>query len=153
MVCGRMNDNLALEELVLHSPAPLDTCVRLSRALTLAALREKERSVDLQAAARHCELMASDLLTLAASAGGHGAGPILRAVDHRGTSMLDCLIEGRQKGVVSHPAVQTYLTDVWHGSLQWNSWKILLLFFCLLFFPPLWLVLSLPLRHRYALTQ
>ncbi|KTF88881.1 hypothetical protein cypCar_00042086, partial [Cyprinus carpio] len=110
MVCGRMNDNVALEELVLHSPAPLDTCVRLSRALTLAALREKERSVDLQAAACHCELMASDLLTLAASAGGHGAGPILRAVDHRGASVLDCLIEGQQKGVVSHPAVQTFNT-------------------------------------------
>ncbi|XP_073678272.1 transient receptor potential cation channel, subfamily N, member 1 [Garra rufa] len=149
MVCGRMNDNLALEELVLHCPAPLDTCVRLSRALTLAALREKERSVDLHAAATHCELMASDLLTLAASSGGHGAGPILRAVDHRGASVLDCLIEGRQKGVVSHSAVQTYLTDVWYGSLQWDSWKIMLLFFCLLFCPPLWLVLSLPLRHSF----
>ncbi|KAI2653199.1 Ankyrin-1 [Labeo rohita] len=137
MVCGRMNDNLALEELVLHCPAPLDTCVRLSRALTQAALREKERSVDLHAAATHCELMASDLLTLAASAGGHGAGPILRAVDHRGASMLDCLIEGQQKGVVSHSAVQTYLMDVWYGSLQWDSWKIVLLFFCLLFCPPL----------------
>ncbi|XP_059366352.1 serine/threonine-protein phosphatase 6 regulatory ankyrin repeat subunit B-like [Carassius carassius] len=149
MVCGRMNDNLALEELVLHSPAPLDTCVRLSRALTLAALREKVRSIDLHAAALHCELMASDLLTLAASTGGHGAGLILRAVDHRGASMLDCLIEGQQKAVVSHPAVQMYLTDVWCGGLQWNSWKILLLFFCLLLFPPLWLALSLPLRHSF----
>ncbi|XP_067217780.1 transient receptor potential cation channel, subfamily N, member 1 [Chanodichthys erythropterus] len=134
MVCGRMNDNLALEELVLHSPAPLDTSIRLSRALTLAALREKERSVDLHAAARHCEVMASDLLTLASSAGGHGAGPILRAVDHRGASVLDCLIECRQKAVVSHSVVQTYLTDVWYGSLQWDSWKILL---------------SLPLRHSF----
>ncbi|XDV33670.1 hypothetical protein PO909_003992 [Leuciscus waleckii] len=149
MVCGRMNDNLALEELVLHSPAPLDTSVRLSRALALAALREKERSVDLHAAARHCEVMASDLLTLASSAGGHGAGPILRAVDHRGVSVLDCLIEGRQKGVVSHPAVQTYLTDLWFGSRRWDSWKIPMLFFCLLFCPPLWLALSLPLRHSF----
>ncbi|KAK7139556.1 hypothetical protein R3I93_016630 [Phoxinus phoxinus] len=149
MVCGRMNDNLALEEFVLHSPAPLDTSVRLSRALALAALREKERSVDLHAAARHCEVMASDLLTLASSAGGHGAGPILRAVDHRGVSVLDCLIEGRQKGVVSHPAVQTYLTDLWCGSRRWDSWKILMLFFCLLLCPPLWLALSLPLRHSF----
>nr|XP_055076899.1 transient receptor potential cation channel, subfamily N, member 1 isoform X1 [Misgurnus anguillicaudatus] len=149
MVCGRMNDNLALEEFVLHSSAPLDTAIRLSRALTLAALREKERSVDLHAAAQHCEMMASDLLTLAASTGGQGAGPIIRAVDHRGASVLDCLIEARQKGVVSHPAVQKYLTDVWYGSLQWDSWKILLLFFCLLFCPPLWLVLSLPLRHSF----
>ncbi|XP_077086187.1 transient receptor potential cation channel, subfamily N, member 1 [Siphateles boraxobius] len=149
MVCGRMNDNLALEEFVVHSPAPLDTSVRLSRALTLAALREKERSVDLHAAALHCEVMASDLLTLASSARGHDAGPILRAVDHRGVSVLDCLIEGRQKGVVSHPAVQTYLMDLWFGSRRWESWKILMLFFCLLFCPPLWLVLSLPLRHSF----
>ncbi|KAI7798397.1 transient receptor potential cation channel [Triplophysa rosa] len=149
MVCGRMNDNVALEECVLHSCAPLDTAVRLSRALTLAALREKERSVDLHAAAHHCELMASDLLTLAASAGGQGAGPIIRAVDHRGASVLDCLIECRQKTVVSHPAVQKCLTDVWYGGLQWDSWKIPLLFFSLLFCPPLWLALSLPLRHSF----
>ncbi|XP_030644286.1 transient receptor potential cation channel, subfamily N, member 1 [Chanos chanos] len=149
MVCGRLNGNVALEELVLHSAAPLDTAVRLSRALDLAALREKERSVDLQAAARHCEVMASDLLTLASSAGGRGAGAVLRAVDHRGASVLDCLIEARQKGVVAHPAVQKYLTEVWYGSLQWDSWRILLLFFSLLLCPPLWLALSLPLKHRF----
>ncbi|XP_012688345.1 transient receptor potential cation channel, subfamily N, member 1 [Clupea harengus] len=149
MVCGRLNGNLALEELVLHSTAPLDTAVRLSRALGLAALREKERSVDLQAAARHCEALASDLLTVASAVGGRGAGSILRAVDHRGASVLDCLIECRQKGVVSHPAVQKYLTEVWYGSLQWDSWRILLLFFGLLLCPPLWLALSLPLKHRF----
>ncbi|XP_016119884.1 short transient receptor potential channel 2-like [Sinocyclocheilus grahami] len=38
---------------------------------------------------------------------------------------------------------------MWHGSLQWDSWKILLLFFCLLLFPPLWLALSLPHRHSF----
>ncbi|XP_041932384.1 transient receptor potential cation channel, subfamily N, member 1 [Alosa sapidissima] len=149
MVCGRLNGNLALDELVLHSTAPLETAVRLSRALGQAALREKERAVDLQAAARHCESLASDLLTVASAVGGRGAGQILRAVDHRGASVLDCLIECRQKGVVSHPAVQKYLTEVWFGSLQWDSWKILLLFFGLLLCPPLWLVLSLPLKHRF----
>uniref|UniRef100_A0A8B9GR40 Ion transport domain-containing protein n=1 Tax=Astyanax mexicanus TaxID=7994 RepID=A0A8B9GR40_ASTMX len=149
MVCGRLNDNATLEELVLHSSSPLCTAVRLSRALSLAALREKERSAHLQAAAHHCEAMASDLLTLASSAEGHGAGVILRAVDHRGASVLDCLIEGRQKSVVAHPAVQKYLTEVWYGSLHWDSWRILLLFFSLLLCPPLWLFLSLPLKHRF----
>ncbi|XP_036423490.1 transient receptor potential cation channel, subfamily N, member 1 [Colossoma macropomum] len=149
MVCGRLNANVALEELVLHSAAPLTTAVRLSRALSLAALREKERSAHLQAAAQHCEAMASDLLSLASSTEGRGAGVVLRAVDHRGASVLDCLIEGRQKGVVAHPAVQKYLTEVWYGSLQWDSWRILLLFFSLLLCPPLWLVLSLPLKHRF----
>ncbi|KAM9415828.1 uncharacterized protein ACWYII_024477 [Salvelinus alpinus] len=148
MVCGKLNSNTTLEELVLHSAAPLDTAVRLSRALGLAALREKERYVDLQAAAHHCESLASDLLSMA-STGGRGAGAVLRAVDHRGASVLDCLIEGRQKGVVAHPAVQKYMTEVWYGSLQWDSWRILLLFFGLLLCPPLWLFLSLPLKHRF----
>uniref|UniRef100_A0A674EK83 Serine/threonine-protein phosphatase 6 regulatory ankyrin repeat subunit A-like n=1 Tax=Salmo trutta TaxID=8032 RepID=A0A674EK83_SALTR len=148
MVCGKLNSNTTLEELVLHSAAPLDTAVRLSRALSLAALREKERYVDLQAAAHHCESLASDLLSMA-SAGGRGAGAVLRAVDHKGASVLDCLIEGRQKGVVAHPAVQKYMTEVWYGSLQWDSWRILLLFFGLLLCPPLWLFLSLPLKHRF----
>ncbi|CDQ78336.1 unnamed protein product [Oncorhynchus mykiss] len=148
MVCGKLNSNTTLEELVLHSAAPLDTAVRLSRALGLAALREKERYVDLQAAAHHCESLASDLLSMASS-GGRGAGAVLRAVDHRGASVLDCLIEGRQKGVVAHPAVQKYMTEVWYGSLQWDSWRILLLFFGLLLCPPLWLFLSLPLKHRF----
>ncbi|KAK1785501.1 hypothetical protein P4O66_018863 [Electrophorus voltai] len=150
MVCGRLNANTALEELALHSPAPLTTAVRLSRALALAALREKERSVDLQAAARHCEAVASDLLTLTSSVEGRGAGLVLRAVDHRGASVLDCLIEGRQKGVVAHPAVQKYLTEVWHGGLQWDSWRSSLLFFSLLLCPPVWLALSLPLKHRFS---
>lgn len=148
MVCGKLNSNTTLEELVLHSAAPLDTAVRLSRALSLAALREKERYVDLQAAAHHCESLASDLLSMA-SAGGRGAGAVLTAVDHRGASVLDCLIEGRQKGVVAHPAVQKYMTEVWYGSLQWDSWRILLLFFGLLLCPPLWLFVSLPLKHRF----
>ncbi|CAB1350814.1 unnamed protein product [Coregonus sp. 'balchen'] len=148
MVCGKLNSNTTLEELVLHSAAPLDTAVRLSRALGLAALREKERYVDLQAAAHHCESLASDLLSMA-STGERGAGAVLRAVDHRGASVLDCLIEGSQKGVVAHPAVQQYLTEVWYGSLQWDSWRILLLFFGLLLCPLLWLFLSLPLKHRF----
>ncbi|XP_066532025.1 transient receptor potential cation channel, subfamily N, member 1 [Hoplias malabaricus] len=149
MVCGRLNVNVALEELVLYSTAPLTTAVRLSRALGLASLREKERSAHLQAAARHCEAMAADLLILASSGEGQSAGLVLRATDHRGVSVLDCLIEGRQKGVVAQPAVQKYLSEVWYGSLQWHTWMILLLFFSLLLCPPLWLILSLPLKHRF----
>ncbi|XP_053348677.1 transient receptor potential cation channel, subfamily N, member 1 [Clarias gariepinus] len=149
MVCGRLNNNIALEELVLYSASPLDTAVHLSRALSLVSLREKVRSADLQAAARHCETMASDLLIMASTADGLDAGKVLRAVDYGGTSMLNCLIERRQKNVMSLPAVQEYLTEVWYGNLKWASWKILLLLFCVLFCPPLWLALSLPFKHRY----
>ncbi|XP_023667815.2 transient receptor potential cation channel, subfamily N, member 1 [Paramormyrops kingsleyae] len=149
MVCGKLNNNRALQEFALHSTAPLDTAVKLSRALGLAALREKERAMDLLAAARYCEGMATELLT-AASGGTVGTAAILRAVDHRGASVLDCLIEGQQKATVSHPAVQKHLTEVWYGSLSWPSWRIALFFFGLLACPPLWLVLSLPLGHRFS---
>ncbi|KAG5842672.1 hypothetical protein ANANG_G00180100 [Anguilla anguilla] len=147
MVCGKLNSNAAIEEFVLYSAAPLDTAVKLSRALGLAALREKERSMDLLNAARYCEGIAAELLTVAS--GGKSAAAILRALDHRGASVLDCLIEGQQKAVVAHPAVQKYLSEVWCGSLRWASWKMALLFFCLLMCPPLWLAVSLPLRHNF----
>lgn len=150
MVCGTLNANVALEDLVLYSAAPLVTAVRLSQALSLASLKDKVRFLDLRAAARHCEIMASDLLKLASTSEGLDTGMVLRAVDHQGASMLDCLIEGKQKHVVSMLAVQKYLTEVWYGGRHWKSWEILLLFLCLLAFPFLWLALSLPHRHRYA---
>lgn len=142
MLCGRLNANITLNELVLYSAAPLATAVHLSQALSLACLREEAHFVDLQAAAHHCEIMAPDLLKLASVAEGLDVEAVLRAVDHWGTLILVCLIEGKQKHAMSIPALQMYLTKVWYGSLQWKSWKILLLFFSMLFsgwpshFPP-----------------
>ncbi|XP_043363209.1 serine/threonine-protein phosphatase 6 regulatory ankyrin repeat subunit B-like isoform X4 [Dermochelys coriacea] len=147
MVCGKLNNNKAIVEFVLHSSAPLDTAVKLSRAFNIAALKEKERAKDLLTAAKYTESMATELLTLAS--GGRSAGYLLHAVDHRGTTMLDLLIECEQKDVVAHPAVQKYLTEVWYGSLKWAPWKIALLFICFLACPPMWLVFSLPLKHRF----
>ncbi|XP_042716879.2 protein tyrosine phosphatase type IVA 3 isoform X4 [Chrysemys picta bellii] len=147
MVCGKLNNNQVTEEFVLHSSAPLDTAVKLSQAFNMAALKEKERAKDLLTAAKYTESMATELLTLAS--GGRSAGYLLRAVDHRGTTMLDSLIECEQKDVVAHPAVQKYLTEVWYGSLKWAPWKIALLFVCFLACPPMWLVFSLPLKHRF----
>lgn len=150
MICGTKNKNIALDELVLHSAAPLATAVSLSNALSLASLKEKVHSVDLQAAAEYCEVMGSDLLKLASTAKDLDAGMVLRAVDHRGVSMLDCLIEGRQKDVVAISDVQMYLTNVWYGNLQWASWEILLMFFCLLIFFPLWPVIYFTCKQRYV---
>ncbi|KAK3511793.1 hypothetical protein QTP70_023189, partial [Hemibagrus guttatus] len=144
MVCGKLNANIALEELVIYSAAPLATAVRLSRALSLESLRDKVRASDLQEAAKHCESMASTLLNLASTAERLNAGMVLRAVDRQGFSMLDCLIEKRQKQVLSMDAVQMYLTEMWYNNKQWKSWEILLLFFCMLTCPLLWLALSLP---------
>ncbi|KAM4687553.1 uncharacterized protein O3C94_006066 [Discoglossus pictus] len=147
MVCGRLNNNKVIEEYILHSSAPLDTAVKLSRAFAITALKEKERAVDLLNAAKYCENMATELLTIAS--GSKNAGYVLRAVDHRGTTILDCLIECEQKDVVAHPAVQKYLTEVWYGNLEWTTWKLVLLFFTFLACPPVWLVFSLPLKHRF----
>ncbi|XP_063777272.1 serine/threonine-protein phosphatase 6 regulatory ankyrin repeat subunit B-like isoform X2 [Pseudophryne corroboree] len=147
MVCGKLNNNRIIEEYVLNSNGPLDTAVKLSRAFYITALKEKERAVDLLNAAKYSETMATDLLTIAS--GSKNAGYILRAVDHRGTTILDCLIECEQKDVVAHPAVQKYLTEVWYGNLDWSAWKLVLLFFTFLACPPVWLVFSLPLKHRF----
>ncbi|XP_067112346.1 transient receptor potential cation channel, subfamily N, member 1 [Osmerus mordax] len=163
MVCGRLNSDLSLDEFILSSPAPLDTAVRLSRALGLAALREKERSADLSAAAGHCEGVASDLLSMASmgvagpgpgsvpgSGSGLGTGAVLCSVDHRGLSQLDLLLEAGLQGVVAQPAVQAYLSELWLGCLaHWDPWRLLLLFMAMLLCPPLWVALSLPLTHRY----
>ncbi|KAM8967607.1 uncharacterized protein RCH25_026220 [Pelodytes ibericus] len=147
MVCGKLNNNRVIEEYVLNSMAPLDTAVKLSRSFSITGLKEKERSLDLLNAAKYSENMATELLTIAS--GSKNAGYILRAVDHRGSTILDCLIECEQKDVVAHPAVQKYLTEVWYGSLEWAAWKLVLLFFTFLACPPVWLVFSLPLRHRF----
>uniref|UniRef100_A0A8C5QBB0 No mechanoreceptor potential C n=1 Tax=Leptobrachium leishanense TaxID=445787 RepID=A0A8C5QBB0_9ANUR len=147
MVCGKLNNNRIIEEYVLNSAAPLDTAVKLSRAFSVTGLKEKERALDLQNAAKYSENMATELLTIAS--GSKNVGYILRAVDHRGTSVLDCLIECEQKDVVAHPAVQKYLSDIWYGSLDWATWKLVLLFFTFLACPPVWLVFSLPLKHQF----
>ncbi|XP_018122170.1 provisional ortholog of ankyrin repeat domain 52 L homeolog isoform X1 [Xenopus laevis] len=147
MVCGKLNDNRIIQEFILNSSAPLDTAVKLSRALNITAFKEKERAMDLLNAAKYSENMATELLTIAS--GSTNAGFILRAVDHRCTTILDCLIECEQKDVVAHPAVQKYLTEVWYGNLDWTTWKLVLLFFTFLACPPVWLVFSLPLKHRF----
>ncbi|XP_069778381.1 transient receptor potential cation channel, subfamily N, member 1 isoform X3 [Narcine bancroftii] len=147
MVCGKLNQNKVIEEFVLHSPAPLDTAIKLSHAFGITALKEMERSKELLEAAKYCENLASELLTVASSC--MCAGYLLHAVDYRGTTMLDSLLECEQKEVVAHPAVQKYLTDVWYGNLEWAHWKIVLLFFAFLICPPIWLLFSLPLWHQF----
>lgn len=147
MVCGKNSRNKCIEEFILLSPAPVDTAAKLSNNFRILAVREKERSRDLTSAGDYCENMATELLAIAASA--NSAGHILKAVDCNGTPFLDVLIENEQKEVVSHPAVQKYLTDVWMGNLKWATWKIVMVFMTFLFIPIIWLVFSLPLRHRF----
>lgn len=75
--------------------------------MTNVIVKEKERSKDLQEAAKHCESMATELLALASSL--EGAARLLTAHDRRQMPLLDVLVEQEQKEVISHPAVQRYL--------------------------------------------
>lgn len=147
MVCGKMNNNRCIEEFILLSPAPVDTAAKMSKNFRVLAIKEKERSRDLTAAGDHCENMATELLAIAASS--NSAGQLLKAVDCHGMQFLDVLIENEQKEVVSHPAVQKYLSDVWMGNLRWATWKIVMLFLAFFFIPLVWLMFSLPLKHRF----
>uniref|UniRef100_S4RQ14 Ion transport domain-containing protein n=1 Tax=Petromyzon marinus TaxID=7757 RepID=S4RQ14_PETMA len=150
MVCGRQCEFRVIDEFVLLAPAPLEAAVKLTRAFGAAALREKERSVDLDLAARHCQALATDLLSLAVGSQSAGAAALLQAVDERGLSLLDVLIECHQRAVAAHPAVQHHLSDVWRGGLRWPSWCPALLLLGFLVCPPLWVAFSLPLGHRFT---
>jgi hypothetical protein len=91
--------------------------------------------------------MAAELLALAS--GPESAGKLLRSVDRRSVQFLDILIENEQKEVIAHSAVQRYLGELWVGSLTWANWKKLLLFFSFIVCPPIWIIFSLPLGHRF----
>ena len=147
MTCGKNINNKCIEEFILLSPAPVDTAAKMSKNFRLLAGKEKERSRDLLSAGDYCENMATELLAVAAST--NSAGQLMKAVDCHGTPFLDVLIENEQKIVVSHPAVQTYLSDVWMGNLKWPTWKIVMVWLACLLIPVVWLIFSLPLKHRF----
>lgn len=148
MVVGKMTDNRLVREFALASPSPAEIAAKLSKIFRSLALQEKERSKDLNAVGDFCEDMAVELSAIAA--GICHAGPLLNSIDGSGVTFLDILIDCEQKEVVAHPTVQLYLSEIWTGHLStWQSWKLLLLFFLLLFLPPLWIIISLPLKHRF----
>ncbi|XP_068632382.1 serine/threonine-protein phosphatase 6 regulatory ankyrin repeat subunit B isoform X2 [Battus philenor] len=147
MVCSKNHNNIPIEEFVLVSPAPVDTAAKLSNLYINLSTKEKERAKDLIAAGKQCEAMATELLALAA--GADSAGHILTATDNRNIEFLDVLIENEQKEVIAHTVVQRYLQELWRGSLKWSGIKIMFLFFAFIICPPVWLVFSLPLGHKY----
>ena len=147
MICGKLYNNKCIEEFILLSAEPVDTAAKLSKNFRLLAIKEKERARDLIAAGTYSENMATELLAIAAS--HNSAEQILKSVDAKGTPLLDVLIEHEQKEVVAHPAVQKYLSDVWVGNLHWTTWRLIMLFLTFLFLPIVWLIFSLPLRHRF----
>lgn len=91
--------------------------------------------------------MATELLALAA--GSDSAGKILTAIDRRNVEFLDVLIENEQKEVVAHTVVQRYLQELWRGSLNWAGWRTMLLLLAFIVIPPVWVIFTLPLGHKY----
>ncbi|KAG5674417.1 hypothetical protein PVAND_004390 [Polypedilum vanderplanki] len=147
MVVSKNNNNKPIEEFILVSPAPVDAAAKLSNIYIVLSTKEKERAKDLIAAGKQCEAMATELLALAA--GADSAGKILTAIDRRNVEFLDVLIENEQKEVIAHTVVQRYLQELWRGSLNWTAWKIMLLFVGFIICPPVWVVFTLPLGHKY----
>ena len=46
-----------------------------------------------------------------------------------------------------------YIGDLWKGDLQtWPTYKLFLFVFAILFFPPVWILFSLPLDNKYNRT-
>ncbi|WAR23175.1 ANK3-like protein [Mya arenaria] len=147
MSCGKQNDNKCIEEFIVRSKVPIDTAAKLSNNFRVLSIKEKERSKDLAMAGDYCENMAVDLLSTAASM--NSPSVILKAVDCNGAQFLDVLIEYEQKQVVSHPAVQKYLSDIWMGNLKWAAWKFMALFCVCLIVPVFWLIFSMPMKQRF----
>lgn len=147
MNCSKNHDNKPLREFILVSAAPIDTAVKLAKQYENLALREKERARDLELASSYCDQISIDLLSIAATT--NNAGSLLRAKDQKkNIEFLDVLIEMERKDVVAQHAVQKYLTDVWMGNLKWKGIQFVLLFFAFLFCPPIWIIVSTPLKHR-----
>ncbi|XP_055354554.1 LOW QUALITY PROTEIN: serine/threonine-protein phosphatase 6 regulatory ankyrin repeat subunit A-like [Paramacrobiotus metropolitanus] len=147
MLCSKTAQNKPLQEFIITSPSPVEVALKLARFYSEVSGREKERERDLNLANKFCEQLGNDLLVLACNK--FSPAGILRAVDHHDKSLMDILIEGEHKDVVALPAVQRYLTQVWHGNQAWSGTKSFLIFMVFLLCPPVWLIFCLPLEHKY----
>lgn len=146
MNCAKSHENKPIREFILVSEAPIDTAVKLAKCYENLAMRDKERSKDLEASCHYCDQVAIDLLTVTATLSNPGA--LLRGIDHKNTEFLDVLIELERKDVVSQHAVQRYLTEVWMGRLKWSAGAFVGLFFAFLICPLVWIIVSVPIGHN-----
>ena len=97
---------------------------------------------------KQCETMAAELLSIAA--GADSAGRILTSLDRRNVEFLDVLIENEQKEVIAHSVVQRYLKELWRGNINWNAFRVIFLFIIFVICPPVWVIVFLPLGHKYS---
>ena len=146
MKVAKNNNFKMLENYLFVSPAPAETSAKLSAVYRDMAVTEKERAGDLLEAADFCEELARQLLITSC----HVENPvaILNAVDSENTPYIDVLIQCDQKMVVAEFVVQQYLQEIWEGSLNWSSARMLGFFVLLILFPPVWFFFSLPIEYK-----
>lgn len=110
MICSRSNQHKLVKDFVLTSPAPVYFASTLSRHFRAESSRDKEYSKDHISAAQECEVMAKDFITVVCA---EDSETVLNSKDYKDVAFLDYLLDCEQKGCVSHPFVQQYVTDIW----------------------------------------
>ena len=147
MLCSKLNENRAIQDFILNSPAPIYTACKLARLYREESTREKDKAQDFLNMGNYCEEMSRELLHLATT---FNRDDVLNAVDGAGQPLLDIMIDDELKHCVSHPNVQGYLSEVWKGDASlFVGWKSVVFFFACLFVPPIWAIFCLPF-HRYS---
>ncbi|KAL3308632.1 hypothetical protein Ciccas_012832, partial [Cichlidogyrus casuarinus] len=142
MLCGKMGDNTVLRDFIFQSPAPPETAAKLAARFKMIALKEQERARDLKKSSVLCEDLCLELVTVAT----HECDPVtlFGAVSHNDEAFIDILVECNLKEVISNPAVQSYLSYIWDGVLNWGFGHYLALIAIFVTLPPAWMILSLP---------
>lgn len=102
--------------------------------------------MELDLASHFCESVAKDLISISCA---EDSEAVLNSLDGKNVAFLDFLLECELKQCVSHSLVQQYVTQIWFGELKWEEWKFMLLFLVALFFPPIWVYLSLPFKNKH----
>ena len=146
MICGRTNQQKAIEEFILVSESPLETSAKLFCLFSKRATLDMEHQKDLELAAMFCERVTGQLMDI----GSNMSGPskLLKAQDAHGNPYIDILVDAGLKEVVAQPAVQRYLTDVWQGDLGMSGASLGILFVLFIICPPVLVLCSLPVGQR-----
>ena len=145
--CGKVDQKKTIRKFILLSSAPADVAAKLSLNYQLLAEQEKEFKRELLDASKFCEKITSDLVSVIA--GSKNIELLLKSIDNQGVQFVDILVNCNQRNVVSHYAVQQYLSDLWDSNLKMSGMKMILIFLCTLCVPIIWILLSLPISIRF----
>eukprot|EP00111_Clytia_hemisphaerica_P009505 TCONS_00027873-protein len=144
--CSKRNNNQSVLDLILYSPAPIYTSIMLRVKFSDLADVHKDKSADFIHVSDYCEEVTYKLLNLAAP---YGKEALLNAVDDISKkALLDLLVDYEFKDSVSHPSIQSYVSEIWSGDVDLQGNKGTYLAAAMFLFPPLWFFLCLPV-HKW----